>query len=362
MIVKDEAHVIKRCLDSVKLLVDHVLVIDTGSSDNTKSEINKWLLENSMTGTILDNIWVDFSYNRTNALLEIAKIDWIDYALMIDADEILVYDKDFDPDAFKSSLDKDFYDVVSNMNGIIYTRPTLTSNKTGFRYEGVVHEFLALDKPYTRGHASGFYNSPIQDSNRNKSNKFIQDISLLEKALSDDNLNDFMKSRYRFYLAQSYKDSGNLKKAVENYTIRSTMGFWREEEFISLYSVAKLELEMGRPPQEVLSLFLIAWNHSPHRLEALHEALKLCRLNGWSVLGYPLGKYALDNLQYPTESLFLESWIYDYGIIDEFSSIAFYSGHYDECEKCCNRLLEEKKIPDFYYDRVKSNLHYCLNR
>ena len=35
MIVKDEAHIIERCLHSVKPLIDKVLIVDTGSSDNT---------------------------------------------------------------------------------------------------------------------------------------------------------------------------------------------------------------------------------------------------------------------------------------------------------------------------------------
>ncbi len=37
MIVKNEAHVITRCLDSVCPLVDHVLIEDTGSTDATRA-------------------------------------------------------------------------------------------------------------------------------------------------------------------------------------------------------------------------------------------------------------------------------------------------------------------------------------
>jgi len=36
MIVKNEAHVIRRCLESVRPLIDTWLIIDTGSTDGTQ--------------------------------------------------------------------------------------------------------------------------------------------------------------------------------------------------------------------------------------------------------------------------------------------------------------------------------------
>ena len=36
MIVKNEEDVLERCLDSVSGLVDEIIVVDTGSTDNTK--------------------------------------------------------------------------------------------------------------------------------------------------------------------------------------------------------------------------------------------------------------------------------------------------------------------------------------
>ena len=41
MIVKDESKVIKRCLDSVKPLIDYWVIVDTGSKDDTKKVIKR---------------------------------------------------------------------------------------------------------------------------------------------------------------------------------------------------------------------------------------------------------------------------------------------------------------------------------
>ena len=40
MIVKDEAAIICGCLNSVRPIIDYVLICDTGSTDNTKEVIN----------------------------------------------------------------------------------------------------------------------------------------------------------------------------------------------------------------------------------------------------------------------------------------------------------------------------------
>ena len=45
MIVKNEAHVIKRCLGSVKPWIDHWTIVDTGSNDGTQSLVREVLCD-----------------------------------------------------------------------------------------------------------------------------------------------------------------------------------------------------------------------------------------------------------------------------------------------------------------------------
>ena len=84
MIVKNEAHVIERCLESVKRLLDYVLIVDTGSDDGTPQVIYNWLNSNNIKGEVVIEPWKNFAYNRTFALKKLREQDWIDYALMID--------------------------------------------------------------------------------------------------------------------------------------------------------------------------------------------------------------------------------------------------------------------------------------
>jgi hypothetical protein len=287
--------------------------------------------------------------------------DFIDYALMIDADEVLVFDEDFDVESFKSNLCADIYDITTDMGGFLYNRPTLTSNKRVSKYEGVVHEFLSMQDGVSREKVVGFKNHPIQDSNRNRSgNKFIKDAVLIEEALKSD-ISDWFKSRYTFYLAQSYRDSGETEKAISRYLERSLQGFWEEEVYMSLYTAANLMKGLNYPQEKIIHTYLRANEVNPNRAEAYYGLVNYCRLNGLNQLGYIMGKNAIQ-IQIPQNGLFVEKYIYDYALLDEFSIVAYWSGHMEDAKISCERLLQENKIPLYYYDRVKSNLQFALDK
>src|ERR1700761_235877 len=80
MIVKNEAHVILRCLESVRPLVDYVLIEDTGSTDGTQNIIRQYLDRERLPGEVFDEPWRDFADNRTLALQRLREKPEIDYA------------------------------------------------------------------------------------------------------------------------------------------------------------------------------------------------------------------------------------------------------------------------------------------
>src|SRR5271155_4620707 len=92
MIVKNESKVILRCLESVRPILDYVLVEDTGSTDGTQTIIRDWLDRVGLPGEVYDEPWRDFSYNRSHALARLRENRGVDYALMIDADDEFIVD------------------------------------------------------------------------------------------------------------------------------------------------------------------------------------------------------------------------------------------------------------------------------
>lgn len=80
MIVKNEAKVLARCLDSIADLMDEVIIVDTGSTDETKEIARKY------TENVYDFPWNDDFASARNFSFSKATMDYI-YAP--DADEVL---------------------------------------------------------------------------------------------------------------------------------------------------------------------------------------------------------------------------------------------------------------------------------
>lgn len=80
MIVKDEERNLPRCLNSLKPVVDEIIIVDTGSSDRSRD------VSELFGARVFDHSWcADFSAAR-NAALKEAIGNWI---LVMDADEVL---------------------------------------------------------------------------------------------------------------------------------------------------------------------------------------------------------------------------------------------------------------------------------
>lgn len=166
MIVKNEARLILRRLDSVRPLIDYVLIEDTGSTDGTQDIIRRWMNQQRLPGEVFEEPWRDFAYNRSVALARLREKTAIDYALIIDADDVLVCEHGFDQEAFKAALDADLYYVMLQHGSLRHHRPQICSNRLEFRYRGVLHEFLEGPSGHSSGTVSGFHINTGSDGAR----------------------------------------------------------------------------------------------------------------------------------------------------------------------------------------------------
>jgi glycosyltransferase involved in cell wall biosynthesis len=361
MIVKNEAQIIRRCLESVLPLIDHVLIVDTGSTDGTQSVVREFLRTIRITSEIVEEQWQDFAYNRSFALAKLRELTAIDYSLMIDADQLVVFDDDFDFEEFKRTLKHDVYDLKIESGNVQYLLPQLTSNKIEISYRGVLHEFRECPEGCSRGVAQGMLIRELQEGARSlNERKYSDDAALLERALLTET-DPFLVARYKFYLAQSYRDAGEPERAIKAYLQRAVLGFWNEEIFYSFYSAARLKELLRHPEDEIIETYLDAHRAQPMRAEALHGAARVCRAAKRHEQGYKLAKKGL-HLASPQRGLFVERWIYDFGLLDEFSYLAFWSGHYAECVGACVQILAKEGLPGDQRDRIRQTAHAAIEK
>jgi tetratricopeptide (TPR) repeat protein len=335
MIVKDEAHVIERCIRSFAPLVDYYIICDTGSCDNTIEIINKTANDCGLKGEVLQHSWVNFAHNRTLSLN--AGRSKGDYLMVIDADEVIKYkvgnkylEVEYileDPKIVLPKLDKDCYNIISELGSITYDRLQLMNTRLDWRYESVVHEYAIADNIQTIDRLTDIMNMPRVEGARSKdTNKYFKDALALEKGLLDEPHN----SRYYFYLGQSYRDSGRFDKALECYTKRIGMSGYEEEINVCYHQLGHCSKMSGKTFEEYAHYYLEGYNKFPHRLECFYEFIRDARINGKSKLALKLGEHALLTPYPKNDHLFILKDIY----IDLFKT---------EIAQCC---IDENKYSE----------------
>jgi glycosyltransferase involved in cell wall biosynthesis len=112
MIVKNEERYLDRCLSSIADLVDEIIIVDTGSKDNTKA------IAARHAARIFDFPWIyDFAAARNYAFDQAS----MQYQMWLDADDVI---KDADRERFKAlkaTLDDDV-DVVMAKYAVAFDR------------------------------------------------------------------------------------------------------------------------------------------------------------------------------------------------------------------------------------------------
>jgi glycosyltransferase involved in cell wall biosynthesis len=346
MIVKNEAPVIARCLTSVLPVVDAWVIVDTGSTDGTQSMIRQ--LAGSKPGELHERPWVSFSHNRNEAL-ELAR-GKADYLLFIDADETLQLPSSFELPA----LNGDAYYVSCEYAGTSYSRCALVSAELPWRWEGPVHEYLTCDEPFTLRTLSGPAIVVTHDGVRSRDPlTYLKDAALLEEALRRDPDNP----RNVFYLAQSYRDAGDLARSRELYKRRAEMGGWDEEVWFSLYQGAILEERLGSDAALVSAAYLHAFQKRPTRAEPLVALASFHRRREEHAIAFIYARQAA-SCPRPSDLLFVEDAVYRWRALDELAVSAFYAGRFDEGRGAILRLIHEDCIPAPERQRILNNLQF----
>jgi hypothetical protein len=109
----------------------------------------------------------------------------------------------------------------------------------------------------------------------------------------------------------------------------------------------------------VIGQFLAAYEACPWRAEALHAAARYCRETGKFHQGYLIARHGT-TIKEPADGLFLEPWIYRYGMLDELSVAAYWTGRYGECLTACEQLLADGIHPD--RERIARNLGFAREK
>ncbi len=204
MIVKNEEAVLKRCLDSFKNAFDEIIVVDTGSTDNTK------LIAKEYTDKIYDFAWTgSFSDARNYAFSKAS----CDYIYSCDADEVL------EPSEFEKLVllkrammteieivqmyyvTPDEYNTVENFKKDL--RPKLYKRLRTFTWIDPVHESVNLNPVV--------FDSDIEIKHLPVNNHSGRDFAIFEKMFDN---NTYMSSKLVMMYARELLISGKEEDLI----------------------------------------------------------------------------------------------------------------------------------------------------
>ena len=283
MIAKNEEEWIEDCLNSLKTLVDEIIVVDNGSTDNTKRIVKQF------TDKIFDlDILGDFSKLR-NYSLDQASGDWI---LILDADELLSDDckgqilrlvnnaENNKKEFIGFKFDQRTYQVKEGVKPLKTTdKLEIRKHFSGFtssnlvrlfkrsqrlRFRNKVHEVI---EPSIRENDGEILDSSIilHHFSMLKGNAFYKDkldkyINLIWLQLEKDPTNP----RYNHQAAQSFVERGRTDLALK-YFLR-VVKF--DPDYNGIYAdIAKIFMELGKV-KDAVKFFNMSLKKEPNNVVA----------------------------------------------------------------------------------------------
>ena len=319
MIVKNESKIIRRLMESVVSIIDCYCICDTGSTDDTIEIINTFFSQKNIPGKVVSEPFKNFAYNRSHALQACCGMS--DYAILLDADMVFEINK-FDK---RKLAQADSFCLLQGNDNFYYKNMRIVRNNGLYKYTGVTHEYISTP--------SGNHNINIGKDELfirdigdggSKSDKFERDIRLLLEGLKEEPSN----VRYHFYLANSYKDSGQFEKAIEYYHKRIALGDWEQEVWYSYYNIGNI-YDTQDKKSDAIVYWLKAYNLNPLRLENIHKIVQHYRVIGeckTAKIFYDVAKDVLKQNIQKDNYLFLANDVYTYKFEYEYSIIACYLG------------------------------------
>lgn len=255
MIVKDEEAVLSRALDSIKDVVDEMIIVDTGSKDQTKAIASRY------TPHVYDFIWCsDFAKARNYAFSK----GTMDYLMWLDADDVLKEADRQELLALKETLNDDVdmvmmpYVAAVHEDGSIafsYERERLFRRDRHDQWQGAVHEVIVPAGKVLHSRVHIWH----QSIKKTKTRRNLDIYEAIRKTRSLD-------AREQFYYARELQECGESRAAVQAFiTFLQRGDGWAENCIDACRHLAYLE------PEEALNWLFHSFIYGEPHAEVLCE-------------------------------------------------------------------------------------------
>lgn len=245
MIVKNEQDTLENCLYSIADLVDEIIIVDTGSTDNTK------LIAKKYTDKIYDFVWVDDFSAARNYSFDCATKD---YVMWLDADDLITQENRTIFANLKNSLDGKIkqiaakYDVGFNDMGQVtlsYYRERIMLKEHNYRWIGPIHEVIPLDNDI-------LYSEFTVKHNKIHPTEKGRNLRIFKKMIEQ---NIPLDTRQTFYYARELYYNGKYEEAKKVFqSVIQNDKTWIENRISACIDLYKCNKALGENDEAIKSL------------------------------------------------------------------------------------------------------------
>ena len=358
MIVKNEAHIIVDTFNNILKYIPltYWVISDTGSTDGTQQVIRDYFKSKNIDGELFQDEWRDFGHNRTLALQHAYKKT--DYLFIFDADDSIHGSFELPQ---PSVFNKEMYNLKFGGDNVAYVRPLLINNHLQWRFNGVLHEFLTCVNKNVEGvviNGEYYIESGRKGSRSKDPDKYKKDAEILKKAYYTEleKPDKGLSKRYAFYCAQSYKDSGIVKDAIEWYTmVADKLDTWVQERYYSCFILGNLYMQQNDFENAIRYLTKSSiFDHE--RIEGVALACEILLQREMFLLCCSLGQQFLGHTEPPPNKLFLFEPFYFNHVEYSCSIAGFYCGKHELGYECCKKIITTRCI-----DNIDKYVKTCIN-
>lgn len=244
IIVKNEESSLPRCLASVRDVVDELIVVDTGSTDGTKSAAAAY------GAKLYDFEWVDdFSAARNFAFGQATQ----QFIMWLDADDVL---EEADRARFRAlkelpelpydSITMKYHLSFDDQNRPVHSlrRNRLVRRSCQFRWHGAVHEYLAV--------AGRQHHSDIAITHRKEREHTDRNLQLYRRRKERGEL---FEPRDQYYFGNELLDHGLHLEAAGQYEQFLDGGLgWSQDQIAACGKLAYCYRTLNQPGKQVQAL------------------------------------------------------------------------------------------------------------